>query len=108
MNTTQWERFFEKKEHTTKDIERGERSARSFYKCAAGCRLQDIYHKSEEELKRIPYELLVSALSKEARTLAFTFYGIEWDKTDEPLPDRIKEIFERLRDMPEDEFLNYA
>jgi len=98
MNTKQWTKFFEKDEHTQKQIDKAERSACSFYKCAAGCRLQEIYHKTEKELKLIPYNMLYGVLSEEAYLLSHEFYGPEWDKTNEQLPERIKEIFERLND----------
>jgi len=106
MNTTQWERFFEKEEHTLKQLARASDDASNFYACAAGCKLQDIYSKSEKELECIPYDVLYSALSTKAYYLAHQFHKeIDGGKGGEPTA-KAKQIFRQLQGMYKDDFLS--
>lgn len=111
MNTRQWQKFFEKEVHTQAELKRAEKSADSFYSCAAGCKLQKLFKKPESELKKIPYQVMQSVLTPEAHQLALEFCGPFGKTTDdgkelkqiEPLA---KQIFYELQAMDDVEFLN--
>lgn len=105
MNTKQWTRFFSKDKHSARQLHRASEDASNFYACAAGCKLQNKYAKTEKEMECIPYDVLYSALSDKAYRLAHDFHHyIDKAQGGEPAPEA-KEIFETLRDMPMDDFL---
>lgn len=106
MNTTQWTKFFEKEKHSARELSRASNDAGNFYACAAGCRLQDEYNKSEKGMECIPYDILYSALSDRAYRLAHDFHHeIDTGENGEPTK-RAKDIFEELRDMYKTNFLS--
>jgi len=108
MNTQEWRNFFEHDIHSKKELKHAELHASDFRRCAAGCRLQEIYDKTETQLAKIPYTMIQVVLTRKARHLGHLFYrqfndDVQGNITITP---KAREVFYKIQSLELRDFIH--
>lgn len=101
MNTQQWKTFFEKENHTKKEIEEVTKHACDWRKCVIGAKLRKIYNLSEKQFLEVPYHMVQALLTKKAYKLG--------SDLNIAFPDEIpkaKEIFKQISKIDASKTIN--